>query len=107
MNFRFDYMGVGGQEMIAQQQCELFGASDAELLGQDVNRVLLRVGGDNIRVVACSQIIWKLEREILYNLYSGSFGRCLLLLFDMVNIDKNCKWVNKSMQLRLYNKSCN
>jgi hypothetical protein len=35
-----------------QKECKLFGAPDAVVLGQDVDRVLLAVGGDDVGVVA-------------------------------------------------------
>ena len=43
--------GVGGEEVLRQQETELLRAGDATLLGQDVHSVLLAVRGDNIRVV--------------------------------------------------------
>ena len=44
--------GVGGEEVLRQQEPELLRTGDAALLGQDVHRVLLAVRGDDVRVVS-------------------------------------------------------
>lgn len=65
INLGFDNMRVGGQEVIAQQQGELLRTWDAKLLGQDVNRVLLRVRGDKIRVVTCVWIVGECKGKFI------------------------------------------
>ena len=49
--------GVGGEEMLRQQEPELLRAGDAALLGQDVHGVLLAVRGDYVRVVSSLVIL--------------------------------------------------
>jgi len=55
--------GVGGEEVLRQQEPELLRTGDAALLGQDVHRVLLAVRGDDVRVVSGLVILGAVEGE--------------------------------------------
>lgn len=51
LHSNFDYVRVSGQIVIAQEEGELFGRRNSKLLGQDVDRVLLGVRRNNVRVI--------------------------------------------------------
>ena len=49
--------GIGGEEVLWNQETKLLWAGDSVLLGQDVHGVLLAVRGDDVRVVSCLIIL--------------------------------------------------
>jgi len=63
VDFDFEDVAVGGDEMAAEEDGELFRAAHAVLLRQQVHRVLLRVGGDDVAVVAILVIFVGCQRE--------------------------------------------
>ena len=63
--------GVGGEEVLRQQEPELLRTGDAALLGQDVHRVLLAVRGDDVRVVSRLIIL------TIINLYLDNGCECV------------------------------
>ena len=63
VDFDFEDVAVGGDEMAAEEDGELFRAAHAVLLRQQVHRVLLRVGGDDVTVVAILVILQQIEKN--------------------------------------------
>ena len=55
--------GILRDEVSHQDQAELLGAGDSEFLGEDIHRVLLTVGGDDILVVASLVVLGVVESE--------------------------------------------
>lgn len=51
LHSNFDYVRVSGQIVIAHEKGKLFGRRNSKLLGQDVDRVLLGVRRNNVRVI--------------------------------------------------------
>lgn len=51
LHSNFDYVRVSGQIVIAHEKGKLFGRRNSKLFGQDVDRVLLGVRRNNVRVI--------------------------------------------------------
>lgn len=64
MNMRLRHLRVLVEEMLRQQQSELLGTLDAVFLGQQIDGVLLRVGGHNVRVVALEVVLVAVQLQV-------------------------------------------
>lgn len=68
MDLYFQYVIIRVEEMATEDNGKFFGTVDTMFLSQQVDRVLLGIGGDDIRIITCTLVVSEFERfKIRFN----------------------------------------